>query len=320
MEQNRIRTREEKFGIISYDSKLDKFTLTPNRFFVEQFEAGFKSYPQELSAPLTMHWVTTLRCNARCSYCYLLPVLKKVSDDEEILSEDEAKRFIEDFAKAGGFRLYLTGGEPTLHPFVDKIMYYAYENGVKTVVNTNGIFIPEPVFQAARDTQSTLSFSLDSYLREEHDRVRKQKSYDSIVEALRRCSHEGIDSRVITVANKSDVLFFEEFGKMLSSLGVSRWFIQAKNGIEIVKGIDSSLEEKLNEEIPNMRIRVLPAIYDSFLYILPDGTACSDSWNGRITYGKVPQNTIKDIWDKNERKTIDDHLGIIHIHNNGGTK
>lgn len=300
-----VRTRQEDFGVISYDSSSDKFTLIPNKHFD-------KSEENILSGPLTAHWALTLRCNARCGYCYLLPVLKKVNEEEEILSKGETKKFIHSFAEAGGFRLYLTGGEPTLHPFIDKIMDYSAEEGIKIVVNTNGIQMPEQFYEVAKRTGASISFSLDSFVAEEHNRARKQKSFSSIVKMLERCRDAGVDTRVISVAERNEPSFWEQFGKFLSQAGVGRWFIQADNSKDI-SGIDLSLEEKLTSYFPSMRIRVIPAIYDSFLYILPDGTACSDAWASRVVYGKVPQDSVKDIWKRNKKNRLRDYEGIIKV-------
>src|SRR3989344_2968015 len=302
-----IKSRKEDFGVITYDSSKDTFVLVPN----DSFDSN-ENYT--LSGPLTAHWTTTLRCNARCSYCYLLPVLKKVNEKEDILSKGDAREFIRSFAQSGGFRLYLTGGEPTLHPFIDEIMDYANEEKIKVVVNTNGIKMPEKVYDAFKRTDSSLSFSLDSFVSEQHNIARRQNSFDSIIEMLKRCYDDGIDTRVISVASRSDISFWEAFGEFLSQTGVSRWFIQADNSKNI-SGIDSGLEEKLAGILPSMRIRVIPAIYDSFLYILPDGTACSNAWGDRTVYGKVPQDSVKDIWKKNSKNELKDHLGIIRIEN-----
>ena len=159
-----------------------------------------------------------------------------------------------------------------------------------------------------------MSFSLDSHSGKEHDEVRKQKSFDSIVEMLGRCRNEGVDTRVISVASTGDVHYWEEFGRFLSEAGVGRWFIQGDNS-KIVEGLDSDLESRLRVSFPSLRVRVIPAIYDSFLYVLPDGTACSNAWGDRVVYGKVPQDSVKDIWKKNSKNELKDHLGIIRIEN-----
>ena len=302
-----IKSRKEDFGLITYDSSADKFNLIPGENFDENKE-------NVLSGPLTAHWALTLRCNARCEYCYLLPVLKKVNEKEYILSREDARGFIRSFAQSGGFRLYLTGGEPTLHPFIDEIMDYSVGNGIKVVVNTNGIKMPEKVYDAFKRTDSSLSFSLDSFVSEQHNIARRQNSFDSIIEMLKRCYDDGIDTRVISVASRSDISFWEAFGEFLSQTGVSRWFIQADNSKNI-SGIDSGLEEKLTGILPSMRIRVIPAIYDSFLYILPDGTACSNAWGDRVVYGRVPGDSVKDIWKKNSKNGLKDYLGIIRLKN-----
>ena len=125
-----IKTRKESFGEIEYLPDKDKFFLTTDKRIEEIAN-------EKLSAPLTAHWITTMKCNARCPYCYELAFLLKKKDEEKILSEKEITKFIDDFANAEGFRLYLTGGEPTLNPNLPFIIREAYKHQIKCVINSN---------------------------------------------------------------------------------------------------------------------------------------------------------------------------------------
>jgi len=86
-------------------------------------------------------------------------------------------KVLDDLERSFVFRIYITGGEPTLNPNLEFILRTAYSKGVKTVVNSNGIHIPGEVYSALVETESRLSLSLDSYVRERHDQKRKQRSY-----------------------------------------------------------------------------------------------------------------------------------------------
>src|SRR3989338_8389496 len=184
-----IKTREEHFGTITYDSSSDKFSLDSTLPKEELLS-------QKLSAPLTLHWITTMKCNARCSYCYELPYLLKPKDKEQTFSSQELEKVIEQFAQQKVFRLYLTGGEPTLSPLLPDIVRLAQEREIKTVVNTNGLHMSEELYAVLRDNQSRLSFSLDSYLKDEHNTARRQKSHESIVKIMQRAGAEGVEMRV----------------------------------------------------------------------------------------------------------------------------
>jgi MoaA/NifB/PqqE/SkfB family radical SAM enzyme len=243
----------------------------------------------------------------------LLPVLKKPKDREEILSREEVEEMLRQFNANGISRLYLTGGEPTLHPFLDEIIGMSHKQNIRCVVNTNGIEIPPKIYSALVNYGSRLSISLDSPVREDHNLARRQNSFDSIVRILENAARDKLDTRVISVLQQTNPSYWINFGKFLAEKGVGNWFIQAEttkqNELE-TKG----LEEQLKAEFPQMRIRVLSAIFDSFFYILPDGTAGSDFWMPAETvYGKLPQDTISEIWNRNKKNRVQDHQGILHI-------
>lgn len=73
------------------------------------------------------------RCNMECANCYLPNRLYPDIDKEKMFS------FIDKFDYPTEFRFI--GGEPTLHPDLDKIIAYAVENGHRTSIATNGLKI-----------------------------------------------------------------------------------------------------------------------------------------------------------------------------------
>lgn len=299
------RTRKEAFGTIEYSLDNDTFNLESIRSL-----ESIKDW--ELSAPLTLHWMVTLKCNARCPYCYLLPNLLKPSDKEETIEVDSIRKFIKDFSNSGGFRLYLTGGEPTLNPLLSDIINIAHENNVKTIVSSNGINIPETVYRAIKENGSRLSLSLDSHIKEIHDSARKQKSYDSIIGCIDKCVRDGVDLRVISVQKDENESYWTDFGGFLANKGVKNWFVQKIIDKKEQTSENSLLEQRLREKIPQMRIRVLPAIYHSFLYVLPNGDVGRDVLTDKeVIYGNVKSDSIESIWEKAENKTVSDHLGIL---------
>ena len=307
------QTRQESFGTITYEPNEDCFTLTSTQDMA-------RLLPEKLSAPLSMHWLVTLRCNARCPYCYALPSLLRPNDKEEILSESEVQSTMKQYAEARIPRLYLTGGEPTLHPFLSRLVAAAYDNNIRCVVNTNGIKLSEGVYEALVAYQSRISISLDSYVREVHNTTRKQNSFDSIVALLKKAAQDSLDVRIISVMQRDDEAYWLNFGRFLTQHGVGNWFIQAETSKNNLLQTEK-LEAKLKQEFPEMHIRVLPAIFNSFMYMLPDGLIGSDIWTPqRVVYGRVPRDSIIEIWQKNEKNRVQDHQGILHINTLGDLK
>jgi len=298
------RERQEKFGKIIYNPRIDRFTLeaeTP-----ESYSDFCKS---ELSAPLTVHWLVTLKCNARCKYCYERDFLLSPGAEEDILSREEISSFLRDFSTAGGFRIYLTGGEPTLNPNLPFIIRAAYDYGLKSVVNSNGLYFPDEAYKSVKECGARLSLSLDSHIREIHNESRNQDSYDSLVKLIDSAAKDFVDLRVISVFQNASPDYWHEFGNFLQEKGVRSWFIQPLVGMEV----PVDLEDRLNSELPRMCTRVLPAIFDSFFYILPNGDVASYAFQKKNIYGNVGTDSLQAIWEKVPNKTILDYRGLLHM-------
>jgi MoaA/NifB/PqqE/SkfB family radical SAM enzyme len=298
------KTRTESFGEIEYLPDRDKFFLKTDKNIRELAE-------EKLSAPLTAHWITTMKCNARCPYCYELSSLLKPKAEEKILSEKEITKFIDDFASAGGFRFYLTGGEPTLNPNLPFIIRESYNHQIKCVINSNGIELPENVYCAIKECNSRLSLSLDSYEKEVHNSARRQKSFDNIVSVLKRAGENNLDVRIISVLQNKNPEYWINFGEFLTKLKVKNWFVQGlcSDADEL-----TGLELVLKEKFPDMKIRVLPAIYESFFYIMPNGDVASKLWTAeKKIHGNVAEENVKLIWNRFPYNTVKDYGGILNL-------
>jgi MoaA/NifB/PqqE/SkfB family radical SAM enzyme len=70
-------------------------------------------------------------CNQKCRFC-------SNPEREATLSLEQAQMMIDDFIARGYDGIILTGGEPTLHEELDKIIAYATRRGIATRVITNG--------------------------------------------------------------------------------------------------------------------------------------------------------------------------------------
>jgi len=76
------------------------------------------------------------RCNAKCSWC----IEKKGWHPEEVA---DWKTICDAAIKTGRKNIILLGGEPTLHPDIDKIVLYLREAGRNPWITTNGALLSE---------------------------------------------------------------------------------------------------------------------------------------------------------------------------------
>jgi MoaA/NifB/PqqE/SkfB family radical SAM enzyme len=72
-------------------------------------------------APLAVCWFTNFSCNARCHFCCKAAEIRAGRDRFPPLPLDKAKRLMAKIREKVGL-LYLSGGEPTIHPHIIDIL------------------------------------------------------------------------------------------------------------------------------------------------------------------------------------------------------
>ena len=91
--------------------------------------------------PLAKHilmWALTYRCNASCEYCYLKDYRQPYKD----INEEQCFLIAQKIVTCNDWQpqaIWLTGGEPTILPFLSKLVSYFENNGISVVLNTNSM-------------------------------------------------------------------------------------------------------------------------------------------------------------------------------------
>ena len=194
MNQNRFMERKEVFGKICYDKKLDKFwRISAKQSSKYDYNDTNRRMPfgdeipydlaNQLSAPLSVGWKITNRCNALCDHCYA-----SSSPSECIgLSTEKLIKIAENLAQSNVFRVDLCGGEPTLRKNINVLAKKCRDLGLIVVLSTNGY-----LFNQIKKTIPYLSFlqiSLDSLNEKTHDSFRNlQGSWKNAVRCIKRFS------------------------------------------------------------------------------------------------------------------------------------
>lgn len=133
-------------------------------------------------------------CNLHCSYCLR---------DEDALYHTSAnffstvlfKRIITEASDSAGItHLVFTGGEPTLHPKFAEILEASGSAGLRVSFITNGWNFEKiwPLVLKARNTISSIGFSVDGATAAEHDAWRGAGSFVRLMRAFSRCNRAGI--------------------------------------------------------------------------------------------------------------------------------
>jgi MoaA/NifB/PqqE/SkfB family radical SAM enzyme len=109
------------------------------------------------SAPMLVQLVVIRRCNLHCGYC------NEYDDHSPPVPTEEIIRRIDHVAALGTVVLTLTGGEPLLHPDLDKLVAHAVSRGMVCTSITNGYPVTERwIERLNRAGLSLLQISVDN--------------------------------------------------------------------------------------------------------------------------------------------------------------
>lgn len=128
----------------------------------------------ECGYPLsTIYFYLTEGCNLKCRHCWIAPKFQSEDAEWPSLDFELFKNIIQQGKKLGTRSVKLTGGEPLIHPDIDKILDYIREEDLQLTVETNGLkCTPEIAEKIAKCKKPFVSVSLDGSEAEEHEWVR----------------------------------------------------------------------------------------------------------------------------------------------------
>lgn len=152
----------------------------------------------ERRGPRALTVAITGVCNLACRHCL---VEAGPRAEPRHVSVEVIRRLARELAAAGGEELWLTGGEPLLHPRWEEILAACCRGAsLRTVgVQTNGALLGGAqvgALRALRFDGLRIQVSLDGGSAATHDRVRGRGSFERTLEGLRRLAAAGLGPHV----------------------------------------------------------------------------------------------------------------------------
>ncbi|ADL51383.1 radical SAM protein [Clostridium cellulovorans] len=182
------------------------------------------------------------KCNRKCRYCF------GPRPNKDILSYDTIRNILDEMSLNQINNLSITGGEPLMHPDIKGILSYAKEKDFNISLSTNTDFFKNNT--ELLKYIDILGIPLDSSVMEEHDRVRGNGSYNSVIDTIKYIEHNGsCDVRIGTVLsnnNKKDIKSIANIIKKYECIKVWRIYDELKYGYKNDKLI---IENQINENI-----------------------------------------------------------------------
>jgi pyruvate-formate lyase-activating enzyme/diadenosine tetraphosphatase ApaH/serine/threonine PP2A family protein phosphatase len=167
-------------------------------------------------------WVySNFHCNLACGYCV---VASSPAARRRQLPLRRFQSLVDEALREGFAELYLTGGEPFVHPEVVEMIEYASDR-MTTVVLTNAMLFTgrrraELARLAGRPTL-TLQSSIDGARAETHDRWRGAGSWTRAMDGLRYAAGLGLPLRVAMTATPDNGDEVDALREMLSAVGIA---------------------------------------------------------------------------------------------------
>ena len=145
-----------------------------------------------LSAPVTVTWEVTNRCNLRCAHC--LSGSSPEADTSTDLSLDEARAVVDQMAAAGVFQIHFGGGEPFTYPGFMELLRHAQRRGFCCLcISTNGALLtPRRIAELEAMGGIYLQLSMDGAEPATCDAIRGAGAFRKALAALERLKDTGI--------------------------------------------------------------------------------------------------------------------------------
>ena len=239
-------------------------------------------------------------CNMTCGFCFAT-FLDLPTQGAIYLPQDDSTRLITRIAEAGFRKINFAGGEPSLCPWLPKLIRHAKSLGLTTSMVTNGSRIAEAWLDSLAGSLNILAISIDSVDSESQRKIGRlvkgkspmtEADYLSIGESAKA---RGIRLEVNTVVNRHNVA--EDFRAFIWAIGPERWKIfqvlpvAGQNNLRIdefaITRDEFDLYVDRNRSVEGDGIRVVPenneAMTGSYLMIDPMGRLF-DNTKGEHTY------------------------------------
>ncbi len=194
------------------------------------------------------------KCNFDCSYCYHGERLKwkdKFTVDEvgklALLFRDKYQtRFVT-----------LLGGEPFIYKELEEALHLLNEIGLKVDIITNGYKIVGRL-EKLSGLINELRISVDG-LGQHHDSVRRQGSFQSILETLAFAKEMDLATSVTMTVDDSNVADVVPLANLLSGYGVKKMDVHCVRDVGFGKSSanDGGLDNLLTREKDSVRIPIL---------------------------------------------------------------
>ncbi|WP_331722956.1 radical SAM/SPASM domain-containing protein [Nocardia sp. NBC_00511] len=161
----------------------------------------------------------TTACQLRCHHCY---VGTSRLNEANTMSVAQAVAVMDYFkVTAGHDKLYLLGGEPTLHPQLGEIVAAARQRGYQVTISSNGEFADDVFDAVPPGVLNSFNFSLESADPVVHRKIRgNPRNWATVVAHIEEAVRRGYQVRVMCTVSHANAEHAVDLIPFLAERGV----------------------------------------------------------------------------------------------------
>ena len=163
--------------------------MTENQKKIQTPECGY--YLNQI------YFYLTQGCNLKCRHCWIAPKYQSEETVWPSLDFELFKDILRQGMDLGLSGVKLTGGEPLIHPDIERILDHINETGLRLTIETNGVkCTPRIAEKIMKNPRPFVSVSLDAADAETHEWVRGVPGcFDAALEGVRNLVRAGLRPR-----------------------------------------------------------------------------------------------------------------------------
>ena len=205
-----------------------------------------------MAVPAAVIWEITKQCNFDCAHC-IVSSTKTRPDDE--MDTKTAKKFIDNYAQAGGKYIFFSGGEPLLRKDLEEIIHYAKEKGFNglSIASNGTLLTKERLSSLAKSGVTAMQFSLDGPDPQSNAKTRGtgKNSFRKTLEALRMARDAGMSVTVGTFLNPGNIDLIPEMIELCRRECIP--LLRFSGFIPLGKGRNQEIVDKMHYSLEQMK-------------------------------------------------------------------
>ncbi len=260
----------------------------------------------------------TKKCQCKCVHCSA--EYHMISKEKELTTQNFIQA-IKESVELGVTNVIFVGGEPLLNRNLEMIIESIDPDLSISTMFTNGEFLTKERCKSLKNSGIQGIFvSLDSFIEEEHNFLRKRKIFSKVIQGIENAKNENIPVAISSYltrerVRKNYIEHFMEFGKSLQVQEIT--FFDAIPTGRIQSDKDSFLEFEDRKKILELTLQYRKK--NSYPILTPQSILTSECSNGfcfaattqfylssqgyvcpcdftPLTVGQYPEFSIKELW------------------------